>query len=215
MTTVVRLLGARYGTPRHGNPRRPLDDLFYILLSNKTTPASAERAYVALRRKYPSWSQIASRDRNEIQKLIEPAGLSRIRAAHIVGIVEQLRRRFGAVTLAPLVRMSPIEAEALLVELPGVSLKVAKCVLMYTLAHRVLPVDTHVHRISRRLGWTTRKRADQCHAELEEVVPPALRFAYHVRCLAHGRAICRPIDPECDSCVIRRYCAYERQKAAS
>lgn len=204
---VSRLVDA-YGSPRHGNPRRPLDDLFYVILSNKTTPVAACRAYRSLRRAYRSWGDITQRELSRLKALLEPAGLSNIRANQIVRIVEQLRRRFGFVTLAPLKGLPVSEVEAVLTELPGVSLKVAKCVSMYTLGVPVLPVDSHVHRISLRLGWTRRKRADQCHEELEAIVPPPLRYAFHVSCVAHGRVICRPTNPRCESCVIRRFCAY-------
>ncbi len=209
---VVEALQAEYGLPRHGNPRRPLDDLFYIILSNKTTPRSARSTYRALRRAYSSWNDIKPRDLPRLRNLIEPAGLANIRAAQIVGIVEGLRHRFGSATLSPLKQMTTGNAEAFLSSLPGVSLKVAKCVMMYTLGFLVLPVDTHVHRISVRLGWTSRKRADQCHDDLEAIVPPSLRYAFHVSCVAHGRAVCRPTDPRCDACVVRRFCAYYREK---
>lgn len=205
---MVARLRATYGLPRHGNPRRPLNDLFYIILSNKTTPDSAQRAYRALRRAFPSWDQIEPHDLSRLKEVLGPAGLSNVRTAQIVGIAEQLREKFGSVTLAPLKRMSSSEAETFLSGLPGVSLKVAKCVMMYTLGFEVLPVDSHVHRISVRLGWTSRKRADQCHEELEAIVPPPSRYGFHVAALAHGRAVCRPTNPRCDSCIVRRFCAY-------
>lgn len=84
----------------------------------------------------------------------------------------------------------------------------AKCAMMCALGFDVLPVDAHVHRIAVRLGWTVRKRADQCHEELESVVAPQYRFGFHVACIAHGRAVCRPAKPRCDGCVIRTYCEY-------
>jgi len=208
VSAVVARLLAAYGQPRHGNPFRPLDDLFYIILSNKTMPGSAQRVYRELRRAFPSWNRIGAGDLPRLKELLEPAGLSNLRAAQIVGIVERLRESFGSATLAPLKEMTSSQAEAFLSDLPGVSLKVAKCVMMYTLGFQVLPVDNHVHRISVRLGWTSRKRADQCHGELEAVVPPPLRYGFHVSALAHGRLVCRPTKPLCDSCVVRRFCAY-------
>jgi endonuclease III len=206
---VARLL-TTYGQPRHGNPHRPLNDLFYIILSNKTTPGSARRVYRELRRAFTSWNQITPGDLDRLKQILEPAGLSNVRAVQIIGIVERLRQAFGSATLAPLKGMTPAEAETFLIDLPGVSLKVAKCVMMYTLGFQVLPVDNHVHRISVRLGWTARKRADQCHAELEALVPPPLRYGFHVAALAHGRAVCRPTNPRCDACVVRRFCAHSK-----
>ena len=97
------------------------------------------------------------------------------------------------------------------VSIPGVSKKVAKCVLMYTMHGTVLPVDSHVHRVARRLGWTARKRADQCHEELESLVPPHRRYAFHVDCIEHGRAVCRPQKPNCQICTISGYCEFFRR----
>ena len=212
---VVGELSERYGLPRHGNPHRALDDLFYILLSNRTTAESAHRTYRALRRVYRSWGDIRPREAGRLRALLQPAGLANIRAAQIIGIVEALRAQFGSVTLAPLKDWTESDVEAFLTDLPGVSTKVAKCVMMYTLGFSVLPVDTHVHRIAVRLGWTTRKRADQCHEELESLVPPSLRYSFHVSCLAHGRAVCRPTDPRCDVCAVRRFCDYYRTRRST
>ena len=96
----------------------------------------------------------------------------------------------------------------------GVSDKVARCVMMYTLGAKVLPVDAHVHRLARRLGWTERKRADECHSELEAIIPPERRFTFHVAAILHGRAVCRPRDPRCAECCLRSYCPTAASKTA-
>src|SRR5262249_43991044 len=100
-----------------------------------------------------------------------------------------------------------------LAELPGVSDKVAKCVMMYTLGFDVLPVDVHVFRVASRLGWTSRCRADQCHDDLEALVQPKHRYAFHVDCICLGRAVCTPVHPDCPACPIRQYCVYFKQRA--
>ena len=168
----------------------------------------AQRIYWALREKFKKWDKILSAPNVALQALLKPAGLSVVKSKHIRRALRLIRRRFGVCSLAPLKRFSPREAENFLVGLPGASEKVAKCVMMYTLNFPVLPVDTHVHRISVRLGWTARKRADQCHAELEALVPPQLRKKFHVGCIAHGRMVCRPRNPLCQDCEIRKFCAF-------
>lgn len=210
---VVKALSAEYGLPRHGNPKRPLDDLFYIVLSNKTSPTTARKIYRRLRKAFPSWDDIRPGDFERLRVILEPAGLGTIRARQIVGIVTRLRKAFGRATLNPLRAMDERSAEAFLTRLPGVSTKVAKCVMMYTLEYAVLPVDAHVHRISSRLGWVDRKRPDQCHEVLEHLVPRPLRYAYHVCCIAHGRSVCRPSNPDCGICVIREACGFYRTDA--
>ena len=96
----------------------------------------------------------------------------------------------------------------ILITLPGVSDKVAKCVMMYTMGKQVLPVDAHVHRVTRRLGWTSRKRADQTHEELEALIRPEQRYNFHVNCIQHGRLICIPHTPICNICPVNQYCEY-------
>lgn len=203
--SACELLDAAYGSPRHGNPTDPSDVLLYILLSNRTAPIVARRVYAQLRSADPKWYDLTT---EALRGVLRPAGLAEKRAAHLMGIAERLRRDFGTVTLEPLRGEPDTEAEAYLCSLPGVSVKVSKCVLMYGFDRQVLPVDVHVHRITGRLGWHSHRRADQSHSTLEEVVPPELRYAFHVNCVAHGRAVCRASRPACGSCVLLSQCQF-------
>ena len=205
---VCDALQATYNDPRHGNPRDPLDDLVYVILSNKTGPIVARNVYDRLRAEFPQWAWILSEPRAKLKRRIRPAGLSEVKSRHIRGALLKIKRDFGDCDLTSLRGMQMHKAHAYLVSLPGVSDKVAKCVLMYTCDAKVLPVDSHVHRIATRLGWTQRKRADQCHDELEALVLPDRRKAFHVNCLAHGRRCCRPLKPDCEHCCIRRHCRF-------
>jgi endonuclease III len=207
---VCKALRQNYGTLRLGNPSDPLEDLLYIILSNKTAPHTARNTYARLRKRFPHWEGILKEPAVKLRRLLKPAGLSIVKSGQIRAALRAIKRRFGRCDLTPLKHWQPGEAENFLVGLPGVSKKVAKCVMMYTLSMRVLPVDSHVHRVAVRLGWTNRKRADQCHEELEALVPPSLRRAFHVCCIAHGRKLCRPTKPLCSQCGIRRYCAFYR-----
>lgn len=209
---VCEALEAEYGLPRHGNPHDPLDDLIYIMLSNKTGPATAQRVFDELRSRFACWNDVLKAPRARLERIMRPAGLSRVKSQQIRAALKRIRKDLGRCDLETLAS-SPIErAETYLTSLPGVSDKVAKCVLLYTCGARVLPVDAHVHRIATRLGWTRRKRADQCHAELEAIVPPHRRFAFHVDCVAHGRLICRPGSPVCERCCIKHRCHYYEQR---
>jgi len=207
---VCKILIKTYGTPRFGNPSDPLDDLIYITLSNKTNPATARRTYERIRKRFRNWGEILTVPIAVLRSLLKPAGLSVVKSRHIRAALRAIERRFGRCDLAPLKRWHPEEAENFLVGLPGVSKKVAKCVMMYTLGMQVLPVDSHVHRVAVRLGWTNRKRADECHEELEALVSPTLRKNFHVCCIAHGRKLCRPKNPLCHECGIRPYCDFYR-----
>lgn len=211
---VCALLEKKYGRPRFGNPRDPVGDLVYIVLSNKTSPGMAQATYRRLRVRFKKWDDILRAPASALRLILRPAGLSQKKTKYIRAALRRIKADFGSCNLRALRKIAAHNAEDYLVTLPGVSNKVAKCVLMYTLDAPVLPVDSHVHRVAKRLGWTNRKRADQCHEELEALVPPARRYAFHVDCIAHGRLICRPENPVCDKCCINRHCAYFRRMSS-
>lgn len=207
VTAVVDRLRATYGDPRLGNPTDPVADLVFVLLSARTPPSRGRATYDALRTRYSCWEDLLAAPEPDLAALLAPAGLARRRSHQIRGAIAAIRAAFGSVTLDPLRNRSEGDAEELLVSLPGVSRKTAKCVMMYTLGFKVLPVDVHVHRISSRLGWITIPRPEQSHAALEAIVPPALRYSLHVGCVAHGRAACTARAPQCPSCVLLSCCA--------
>lgn len=205
---VCVALEATYQQPRLGNPEAPLDDLVYIILSNRTAPTVAQRTYESVKREFPTWNEALNSPVSRLQELLQLAGLAKKKSQQIWATLQQIESDFGSCDLGSLQEKPTAEIQEYLVSLPGVSEKVAKCVMMYTMEADVLPVDTHIHRISKRLGWTARKRLDQCHDELEALIPPERRFAFHVDCILHGRMVCRPRNPSCDRCCIKDHCSY-------
>ena len=111
-----------------------------------------------MKHRFGSWDELLKAPIKTLPRLIKPAGLAAKKSAQIAGTLRKIHADFGTCDLGALKGVPESEAEAYLVSLPGVSLKVAKCVMMYTLGAKVLPVDAHVHRVSGRLGWTRRKR---------------------------------------------------------
>lgn len=208
IATLCRLLARRYGNPRHGNQRDPLDELVYIILSTRTGEAVFRGIYRSLKSAFPSWNDIDGRRVGEFHRILAPGGLSSLKAYQLLGIFSALRREFGRATLAPLKKMTDEDAERFLTSLPGVGKKVAKCVLMYSLDRQVLPVDVHTHRVAVRLGLRAKRRPDTSQDLIEGQVPANLRYSFHVNAVAHGRVVCLPRKPMCESCVLRQYCAY-------
>lgn len=212
VTGACRALQAKYGQPRLGNPKNSVDDLVYIIVSNKTAWGTAQRTFRRLKRSYVTWDSLAASKPARLRSILKPAGLSRIKASQLQRTLRKIKADFGSCDLRRLKQRDPEAAYQYLTSLPGVSDKVAKCVMMYTMGAKVLPVDVHVHRIATRLGWTARKRADQCHPELESLVPPNLRHGFHVGCVLHGRLVCRPEKPLCENCCLKRYCEYFKKR---
>lgn len=205
---VCEVFEKYYGTPRLGNPSDPINDLVYIIISTKTSPELLERTYQLVKQTYNTWDTLISSPIYRLQKILKSAGLSKIKAKQLRAALRKIKKDFGLISLEQLKGKNEEEIERYLVSLPGVSEKIAKCVMLFTLDAKVLPVDSHVHRISSRLGMTARKRADQSHQELEALIPPHRRLVFHVGCIIHGRNICRPSMPKCETCHIQNYCGY-------
>lgn len=212
IASCCELLAQRYGNPRHGNKRDPLDELVYIILSTRTGEAVFRGIYRNLKKAFPSWDDVHGRRVGEFHRILAPGGLSSLKSYQLLGIFSALRREFGRATLAPLRSMDDDQAERFLTSLPGVGKKVAKCVLMYSLERQVLPVDVHTHRVAVRLGLVAKRRPDTSQDLIEAQVPPELRYGFHVNAVAHGRAICLPRRPMCGACVLRECCPYQERK---
>jgi len=210
---VCEALERTYGRPRFGNPEEPLDDLVYIMLSNRTLPEMAQQVYARIQKEFKTWDDVIASPDYLLASIIQSAGLYRIKSTYIRAALEKVRADFGYCDLNYLKDKPVADIQEYLISLPGVSLKVAKCIMMYTMGASVLPVDGHVYRVTQRLGWTRRNRADQCHKELEALVPPKRRFAFHVDCIAHGRTTCRPTNHLCERCPVSNHCLYFRNLA--
>lgn len=200
--------GVPRGSTPLGNKRNPLDELVFIQLSVRTPEREYESIYRAFRRFVGGrWERLLTANREEAVEVLRRGGMARVKVARLVDTLLRLRERFGRVTLAPLRRMADAEAEEVLLDLPGVGRKVARCVLMYSLDRDVFPVDSHCFRLLDRLGYTTPGRAyRQAHDELQARVPPPVRRSLHVNFIRHGRAVCTPQDPQCPTCVLLPSC---------
>lgn len=206
---VTLLLAATYGSPTHNNKPDPLDELVYIVLSQMTTQPSVSRVFDRFNRRVGSWERLLSMPTASVARMIHDAGLSSQKAPRIQAIMRRLQHDFGRVSLDELRGMSDEAAIEYLCSLPGVGPKTARCVMMYSLGRSVLPVDTHVSRVSRRLGLLPAGApSGGAHEILESVVAPGDRYDYHVNALAHGRSVCLSGRPRCDGCPISRLCPY-------
>lgn len=204
---VERLLRARYGRPRHHNKKDPLSELVFILLSTQTREAEYRRTFAALWNTYRSWDRVRRAPPQEIEDLIRFGGFAKRKVSLLQALLNRIHSDRGSTSLRFLRDLSNEEALAYLTSLPGVGAKTARCVLMYSLGRYVLPVDTHVWRVSERLGWVAggKHPDDRRSAELEDSVEPRLRYSLHVTMMSHGRSVCG-VRPRCDDCVLEDLC---------
>ena len=206
----VELLKGRYRSPSLNNKDDPLDELIFIILSQMTTSPSYERIFDRLKAVMPDWRSLTETSVSDLALLIADAGLSGQRALRLKQIADRLVDDFGEVSLAEVAQSDDEAVQQYLTSLPGVGVKTAKCVMMYSLARQVLPVDTHTARIATRLGLVSTGSAATIDRDLSVVVPPALRFDFHVNAVAHGRAVCRAVRPRCHDCVLSSVCPVGR-----
>jgi endonuclease-3 len=209
---VDRLLAGVYGDRRWRRHAEPIDELIATVLSQHTNDINRDRAFEQLKRRFPSWEQVLRAPVRSIASAIKPAGLSNQKAPRIKAILQRIAEaNDGNLSLEFLKEMPTGEALEWLKNLPGVGPKTAACVLLFSFGKPVFPVDTHIFRISKRLGWLDEKVTEaKANELLDQIVPNEIKYRLHLNMIAHGRQICRPQKPKCQDCVLRNLCEYFR-----
>jgi endonuclease III len=204
------ILDEFYGRPALSPRYPPVDELVFTVLSQNTADVNTERTFASLKAKFPDWISARDASAEELEEAISLGGLAHTKAPRIKKILEALSERTGEPGLGELDGMSDQEAVDYLVALPGVGPKTAACVLLFALGRPVMPVDTHVHRVARRLGIISDKvTAVQAHPLLTELAgadDPAQVYAVHVDFVRHGRRVCHARRPACDECPLAPMC---------
>jgi endonuclease-3 len=207
---AVAILDDFYGRPVLSPRYPPVDELVFTVLSQNTADVNTERTFAALRARFPEWTEARDASAVEIEAAIALGGLAHTKAPRIKKILEAISTDGGAPDLSLLDGMSDGEAVAYLMGLPGVGPKTAACVLLFALERPVMPVDTHVHRVARRLGLIDAKvSAERAYPLLTEMAGPrdaAQVYAVHVGFVRHGRRICHARRPQCGACPLAGLC---------
>lgn len=185
----------------------PLDGLILTVLSQHTNDRNRDRAFDNLKKVFPLWEQVALATEPEIADAIRCAGLGNTKAQKIKKILPEVKARFGEYSIKGMSEWQTEEARAFLVGLPGVGVKTAACVLIFDLEKPAFPVDTHVARIARRLGWVPEKEsAGNIQIYLESVLPPGRFRGAHLNFIEHGRNVCDARKPKCQECLVKKWC---------
>jgi endonuclease III len=215
VTRALDRLEASFGRPRPGRHRPPLDELILTVLSQNTNDRNRDRAFTELRRRFPSWSGARAAGPEAIEAAIRTGGLARTKSRVIHGILERVHAERGRLSLGHLRRLPPPEARRYLSGFKGAGEKTVCCVLLFSCGHAAFPVDTHIHRVARRLGWVpARATPRHSHAILADLIPARRYFTAHVNLITLGRRICRPRLPACPACPLRGGCRYALRASA-
>lgn len=203
-----QLLGS-YGLPALKEKQDPLSELIQTILSQNTSDRNTARSFAELRCRFPTWEQVMAAETVEIENAIRVGGLARIKAPRIKAILEQLYAENGRLDLSMLAEMPVDDARAYLTRLHGVGNKTAACVLLFSLGKPALPVDTHVHRVSLRIGIVPPKTtAEETQRLLESSLPESFYYPFHLNMIRHGRECCSAAKPRCGVCPLKSRCEY-------
>jgi len=207
---VDKLLAQVYGDKRWRKHAEPIDELVATVLSQHTNDVNRDKAFRQLKRRFPNWEQVLHAPTRSIAAAIKPAGLSNQKAPRIKAMLQRIAEaNEGKLSLNFLAEMPVSEAMDWLKRLPGVGPKTAACVLLFSFGKPVFPVDTHIYRISKRLGWLDEKVSEaRANELLDKVVPDEIKYRLHLNMIAHGRKICKPQNPRCNECVLKHLCGY-------
>lgn len=206
---ILRRLQSFFGPLEPPHRSDPLEELILTVLSQHTSDLNAERAFGDLRKAYPDWAAVESAREKELADAIRSGGLANTKAPRIQTILREVREREGAFDLSALRAMSDEDARAYLTSLPGVGPKTAAVVLSFSLNRDTMPVDTHVHRVSGRLGLIAPKTsAEKADRILHELIPDGLRTPLHVGFIRLGREVCKARDPRCPDCPLLDICPW-------
>ena len=179
---------------------RPFRSLVATILSARVRDEVTETVVPEVMRRWPDAKSLARARPKQVEKVIRKIGLYRVKSRRLVDVAKVLVRDHGG--------QVPDDLDAL-VKLPGVGRKTAGCVIVYAFGGTALPVDTHVHRISNRLGWVKTKNPEATETALHQVVPKKWWSQVNDLLVYHGKTICKPQTPQCSHCPVTRDCPKE------
>lgn len=208
-----RLLAA-YGAPDWRGQYPPMDELILTFLSQNTSDRNSGRAFQALKARYPTWQAVLAAPVSELAETIRSGGLAQRKAPRIQAALRRIQAERGEFAIDFLADLPVDEAMRWLTSFDGVGHKTASIVLLFCFGKAAFPVDTHVGRVTRRLGLTGPKDSEEKIKKLWERAAPAEWFyPLHLNLIRHGREVCRARQPACDRCPLADLCRYAAQTA--
>ena len=211
---ITRLLERVYGIPRGETPGDPLDTLILTILSQNTNDRNRDRAYQALKGRFPHWEDVLRSDVRSLVRAIRPGGLAEQKAGRIREILRWIKEYFGGFSLFVLRKMDSETIKEIFGGLKGVGPKTVHCLLLFGLGREAFPVDTHVLRVGKRLGFIPEKMsAEKAHRWMTPLVPKGKSHSFHINLIRLGRSFCQAKSPRCSECFLRKECLRFRQSS--
>jgi endonuclease-3 len=206
---IDRVLVDDYGLKKQTRRTDPTAELILTVLSQNTNDINRDRAFQSLKARFPSWRDVAFARKAAVAASIRVGGLANIKSRRIIRMLQQIASRSSDYSLSFLNEMSDKEALDFLLDLDGVGPKTAACVLLFSLGRKAMPVDTHVHRVGIRLGLIPGGlSAEDAHQWFMDLDLQVDVHQLHLNMIQHGRMLCRPRNPKCGICPLKKLCLY-------
>lgn len=207
--SIHQLLIDSYDEPDWRQHLPPVDELISTILSQNTSDINRDKAFYALKDTYPEWKMVMGAPESDIRDVIRPAGLANRKAPRIQSALNVIYESQNDLTLDFLADMPLDDAKKWLTDLDGVGPKTAAIVLLFSFNRPAMPVDTHVHRVTGRLGLIEAgTSAEKAHVILEEIVDQDAYYSFHLNVIRLGREVCAARKPRCAICPLQNYCDY-------
>jgi endonuclease III len=202
-----------YGVPTWRDPLPPVDELVSTILSQNTNDVNRDRAFFALKRHFKDWESVRLAPEEDIIEAIRPAGLANQKGPRIKTVLNEIYSERGNLDLYFLTDLPLEEARQWLLKFKGVGRKTAAIVLQFSLNRPAFPVDTHIYRITGRLGLRPEKlNLEQTHDLMEQIIDPADYYAGHLNLIRLGRETCHAAKPDCVHCPVSDLCDFFKQQ---
>ena len=209
---IALLLEKRYGIPEREGKEDPLDILIQTILSQNTNDLNRDRAYQRLKSRFPLWEDVLNAKTEAIISAIRPGGLAGQKARRIREILRWIKKREKRLSLSFLKGMDSEEIKKLIGGLKGIGPKTIHCLLLFGLGRDAFPVDTHILRIGKRIGFIPeRMDAVKAHPWMVPLIPKGKSLSLHLNLIRFGRSICRARRPQCEECFLAEECLHHSQ----
>jgi endonuclease-3 len=206
---IHRRLAQVFGERPHKRLLDPVSQLVSTIISQNTNDVLRDKAFEALRRRFPTWEEVRDAPTEDVVRAIQIAGLSQQKGPRMQEALRRITEERGELNLDFLRQMSVDEAKQWLTASKGVGPKTAAIILLFALDMPAFPVDTHIHRVTKRLGlMPPRASREDAHDLLEALLPAETYYDFHLNLIRHGREVCQARRPRCELCVLRDQCSY-------
>ncbi len=213
---VSSILSDVYGVLDWSRGQDGMDELISCILSQNTNDANRDRGFQSLKERFATWDDVRRANPEDVIDAIRSAGLANQKGPRIQNALVKIYERVGDYNVDFLNEIPIDEAKAWLTSIKGIGPKTAAIVLCFAYGRPAFPVDTHVHRTSRRIGFIPDKTtADAAHPMMEAIVPPEDYYQFHIHLIQHGRDTCHARNPACEKCPLTAHCDYYQQTVTS